>query len=109
MAGIGSASGDEYILTPTADAYTAFAARRATGTLNVRAPGGADPTASAPPDSLQLDTIFLNGEQLTVDDDGVPTEFPLPGVPVSPGGGFSAPPYSYGFFVLGDAGPFGAC
>lgn len=83
----------EYILTPTSGAYTAFVDRVATGAL---AAGVFDPPAS-----IQDDTTYLNGALLTVDAGGALPEWPLPGKTGS--GPLVVPAYTYGFVAFPQA------
>jgi len=57
----------------------------------------------APPSSLTDDTIFLNGNLLTVNNNGTLPQYPIPGQSVSNTSPLQVPAYSYGFIVLNNA------
>lgn len=61
-----------------------------------------DQIHNSPPSSLTDDTIFLNGALLTVNNDGVLPQYPLPGQTVPASTPVTLPAYTYGFMVFTD-------
>jgi hypothetical protein len=66
--------------------------------------------SSPPPPELYQNNIYLNGELLSVNDDGTLPTWPFPGRPMpADSHPIIVPAYSYGFIELLDAGAAGAC
>lgn len=96
VSGTASVPRTEYMLTPTADSYTASRVKRA---------GSQASADGAPPTTLQNDEIYLNGQQMTVGADGILPEFPILGNTVTdPSQALVIPAYSYGFITFDGAG-----
>jgi hypothetical protein len=82
----------EYLLTSSASGYQEFQERLRRGRLlTMDAP-------QAPPDSLTVDAVFLNGAAWSVDSNGILPSLPVVGNTITnPNQGIVLPPYSYGF------------
>lgn len=111
--GIPAAPRTEFLLTPDAPSYEAFAARVAARASAGQAELGGPSGFVDPPDSLHSDAVFLNGAPLTVDPATALLEtYPIQGKPVAdPSSPIVVPAYGYGFVVLsgGAAASAAAC